>query len=247
MHEALANFKQPRITFPQAPSAASAAPPQRELHFFNPLVAANLRQKQAVLSILGKSHGSSPFILFGPPGTGACDTRSTSADPLTRSENAGKTVTIVEAVNQIVSSDPSARVLICAPSNSACDVVASRLVSLGSSRLFRLYAPYHHPVRVPAALNAFTMRQEGVYVAPAQEQLCAFQVVVVTCATGNMSSRFDVAQGHFSHIFIDECGQAEEPEGELIPLLLGPGVHIDFGSHHSAQHGRRRHVRDPLR
>ncbi|KAK4705300.1 hypothetical protein P7C70_g911, partial [Phenoliferia sp. Uapishka_3] len=202
MHEALNSLEQlqrQRIAFPQAPPA-SPSPPRLNIKFVNPLVSQNSRQSDAIRSILAKSHGPSPFVLFGPPGT-------------------GKTVTIVEAVNQLVMTDPTAHILICAPSNSACDVVASRLVSLSPSQLFRLYAPYHHPIRVPAALHSFTIRREGVYEAPSLEKLSKFRVVVVTCATGNLTSRFDVPHGHFSHIFIDECGQAEEPEA-IIPLSM---------------------------
>lgn len=135
------------------------------------------------------------------------------AIPLTRRLFSVKTVTIVEAVKQIVTHDASARILICAPSNSACDVVAERLVDLGASKLFLLYAPFRSPLSVPSSLKTFTRRSQSIYQTPPLDEFLGIQVVVVTCPSGNLQSRFEIPRGHFSHIFIDECGQAEEPEG----------------------------------
>lgn len=50
--------------------------------FYNPLVKENEEQKLAVRNIVYRSSGKSPFIVFGPPGT-------------------GKTMTIVEAIVQV--------------------------------------------------------------------------------------------------------------------------------------------------
>lgn len=55
----------------------------------------------------GTSMGA-PFIVFGPPGT-------------------GKTVTIVEAILQIKKLRPNAKILVCAPANDACDLLAVKL------------------------------------------------------------------------------------------------------------------------
>ena len=50
----------------------------------------------------------------------------------------GKTVTIVEAMRQLLDSNPEVRILACAPSNSAADQIAIKLMNLGKSQLFRL-------------------------------------------------------------------------------------------------------------
>ncbi|CAI5470767.1 unnamed protein product [Closterium sp. Yama58-4] len=77
----------------------------------------NVEQREAVAQLLVRSRLQlsarpepylPPYIVFGPPGT-------------------GKTKTVVEAILQVVKGMPSARVLVCAPSNSATDNIALRL------------------------------------------------------------------------------------------------------------------------
>lgn len=81
-------------------------------------------QNQAIYSIVTGVHGTVPFVLWGPPGT-------------------GKTVTIIEwlkilffffiilflSVNQLLQ-DPLKRILICTPSNMAADLIAKRIYQM---------------------------------------------------------------------------------------------------------------------
>lgn len=69
----------------------------------------NVEQKTAVINIVNCSSRSAPYIVFGPPGT-------------------GKTVTIVEAILQIKKHHKQAKILVCAPANDTCDMLALKLV-----------------------------------------------------------------------------------------------------------------------
>ena len=71
----------------------------------------NPEQMQAVTDILVNKHGSLPYLVFGPPGT-------------------GKTLVMIETVLQALLHVDKPRLLVCAPSNAAADVIARRLARL---------------------------------------------------------------------------------------------------------------------
>lgn len=119
----------------------------RILEWHNENISRNPEQKEAIEQIVNKSSYPEPFILFGPPGT-------------------GKTTTIVEAIiqvrlnfvffffysfvinyciSQIMDHVAEDKILVCAPSNSAADNVAQKLVSNGyEEETIRLYAHSAH-------------------------------------------------------------------------------------------------------
>ena len=133
----------------------------------------------------------------------------------------GKTMTIVEAIRQILVDKPDARILACAPSNSAADIIAERLVVLGKSQLFRLYAPSRSASTLPIPLQQFSRRNNhGTFDIPPVEELVKFRVVVSTCLSASVPHSIGIRAGHFSHIFVDEAGQACEPEALLAARTL---------------------------
>ncbi|OBZ77616.1 putative helicase MOV-10 [Grifola frondosa] len=160
----------------------------------NRLVATNPAQLQAVTSIVRQKPGAAPFVVFGPPGT-------------------GKTITIVEAIFQILQHNPNARILACAPSNSAADLIALRLLTLGNNKLFRFYAPARSKSHVPDKLLAHCcITPNGHFSVPPMHILKQYKVVVSTCVSASFAYGIGVPRGHFTHIFLDEAGQATEPE-----------------------------------
>uniref|UniRef100_A0A8C6VHW1 Mov10 like RNA helicase 1 n=1 Tax=Naja naja TaxID=35670 RepID=A0A8C6VHW1_NAJNA len=164
---------------------------RQDCDFFNPLL--NEHQKLAVKRILSGECRPTPYILFGPPGT-------------------GKTVTIIEAILQIYYSLPSSRILVCAPSNSATDLICLRL---HDSKLLR--------PGVMVRVNAINRNEEVIkYYCKAGEDIheaSQFRIIIVTCSSAGMFYQIGIRCGHFTHVFVDEAGQASEPES-LIPLGL---------------------------
>lgn len=69
----------------------------------------NKEQVHSVEMILG-CEGAPPFVIYGPPGT-------------------GKTKTIVEAILRIYATRETAKILVCAASNSAADHILEEIVS----------------------------------------------------------------------------------------------------------------------
>lgn len=130
----------------------------------------------------------------------------------------GKTVTIVEAIKQILRRDPTACILACAPSNSAADVITLRLSGLLKNQaLFRFYAPSRDRQQVPPELLPYTfMNEDGLFSHPPLNIVKTYRVIVCTCISAAFTLGIGVERGHFSHVFIDEAGQATEPEAMVV-------------------------------
>ncbi|QRV74351.1 RNA helicase [Ceratobasidium sp. AG-Ba] len=171
-------------------------------NIYNHLVNTNEEQLQAVKRVTSLPSGSSPFIIFGPPGT-------------------GKTMTIVECIAQLLDK-PSSRILACAPSNSATDLIAERLINtrdLTPAELFRLNAIWRPRIELPEDLVEYSLHHNTRgFEVPALDKLRSFRVVVCTCSSAALAYARGINPGHFTHIFIDEAGQASEPE-VMIPIL----------------------------
>lgn len=134
------------------------------------------------------------------------------------SPGTGKTVTLVEAMEQILTANPNSRILACAPSNSAADLLAQKLMRLGSSVVFRLNSIVRNVEDLPKTLKPFCLINENtVFAVPQAEELAKYRVVVSTCLSGGVPASLGLKRGHYTHIFIDEAGQGKEPEA-MVPI-----------------------------
>ncbi|KAL7671107.1 hypothetical protein ACOME3_006016 [Neoechinorhynchus agilis] len=165
----------------------------------------NEMQRLAVEGILRWSNvhpelPSPPLLLFGPPGT-------------------GKTVTLVEAITQVYKMSTLTKILACAPSNAASDLICERILStthIPQSQIARIYAQSRNVDDIPSSLLQVKVHQQDI------EPFLRRRVIVVTFSTASQLIYQSGRIPDFTHLFLDECAQATEPEA-LIPLRVAGG------------------------
>ncbi|CAN6307934.1 unnamed protein product [Urochloa humidicola] len=195
IHEA--EFLGPGILFPcESPCRSVKRWPFKPL---NPHI--NTEQADAVAMILG-CRGVPPYVIHGPPGT-------------------GKTMTIVEAILQLYTAKKRANILICAASNTAADHVLEKLLLasylIRPSDIFRLNAPSRQYDDVNADFIRFCFFEDRVFKCPPLQALLQYKIVISTYMSSSLLQAEGIRRGHFTHIFLDEAGQASEPEA-MVPL-----------------------------
>jgi hypothetical protein len=205
--------------------------PQRLFYdFLNPL------QKLAVTSILNRDSAPYIFALWGPPGT-------------------GKSVTLVECILQRFcfseEDGDDVRILACAPSNYAADLLvmklldrldvaakAGRAVGLRPGNIVRVNDPRRQKESIPVGvLNSVYDSEDGDFLS----LLPHCKVLVCTCMTASLFMQDQIREKfRFSDIYVDEAAQALEAETYVPflcasertalvlcgdPMQLGPVVH----------------------
>ncbi|XP_065521266.1 RNA helicase Mov10l1 isoform X4 [Lathamus discolor] len=163
--------------------------------FFNPVL--NEQQKLAVKRILSGECRPTPYVLFGPPGT-------------------GKTVTVVEAILQIHYALPDSRILVCAPSNAATDLICLRLHQsnlLKPGTMVRVNASFRSEEQINDLVKPYCKDGDDI------QKALWFRIIITTCSSAGMFYQAEIRLGHFTHVILDEAGQATEPES-LIPVGL---------------------------
>ncbi|XP_069701618.1 probable RNA helicase armi [Periplaneta americana] len=189
---------------------------KRKIKWFNNRL--NFFQKEAVRNVLKGEARPLPYVIFGPPGT-------------------GKTVTLVETILQILTLLPDSRLLVATPSNSSADLIAERLLDSGillPGDLVRLVG-YHYidEGKVPEKLIPYSttgdtnlFRKDPSFSTPMgvslqnssnAHTLGRHRITVGTCIALGQLYVMGFERGHFTHVFVDEAGQATEPE-ILVPL-----------------------------
>lgn len=119
---------------------------------------------------------------------------------------------MVEAIRQILHRQPRAKILACAPSNSAADIIAERLTVLTPAEMIRCNAASRDPASVPATLVPYTHYSTDHYTFPSRQRLMEYRLTVSTCGNASFAHNIGIPQGHYTHIIVDEAGQASEPE-----------------------------------
>lgn len=166
----------------------------------------NPEQRAAVFGIVSSVSRPRPFLLYGPPGT-------------------GKTVTLVEAILQTIrakGADPSSRILVCAPSNAASDLLVQRLSScVEPSEMIRIIAYSRDKETVPSDVLKYASYStaEQSFVMPPLDIVREKRIVVITLSSAGKLPNEGLI-GHFTHVYIDEAGHAIEPEALCFVQLL---------------------------
>ncbi|XP_075575545.1 RNA helicase Mov10l1 isoform X2 [Pelecanus crispus] len=179
----------------QAKSGETVTLRQTAGEFFNPML--NDQQKLAVKRILSGECRPTPYVLFGPPGT-------------------GKTLTVIEAILQIHYTLPDSRILVCAPSNAATDLICLRLHQsnlLKPGAMVRVNASFRSAEQIDDMVKPYCKDGDDI------RKASWFRIIITTCSSAGMFYQTEIRLGHFTHVILDEAGQASEPES-LIPIGL---------------------------
>ncbi|XP_044257882.1 putative helicase mov-10-B.1 [Tribolium madens] len=169
---------------------------------FNKTIANNPEQKNAVDKIVNNIQDI-PYIVFGPPGT-------------------GKTITIVEAILQIKKRTKK-RILVCAPANSACDMLAIKLIAhCTTQELIRINSSTRERTTITEELKDYSNMEDDEFTKIAIDQLLSYRIVVTTLTLiGRYAKDFRP-----DCVFIDEAAQASEPESDIAIALAGVGKQV---------------------
>uniref|UniRef100_A0A6J0SIU3 RNA helicase n=1 Tax=Pogona vitticeps TaxID=103695 RepID=A0A6J0SIU3_9SAUR len=229
-----------QLLFPSMSYGTSLLSTGHGLSFCNRSLEKNEEQKRAIYQVVSGASRPAPYIIFGPPGT-------------------GKTVTMVEAIKQVLLHIEGSHVLVCAPSNSACDLLCQLLKEhLEKRTIYRMNASSRDYNAIPEDVKPFcnwdATRNCPVY--PSKETLQNYRVIITTLVPAGRLVSAKFPPGHFSHVFIDESGYAIETEtliavagilttvdpktnpkgGQLVlagdPQQLGPILRSPLGTEH---------------
>lgn len=176
-------------------------------------------QKTAIKNIVLGECRPMPYCIYGPPGT-------------------GKTVTVIETILQILTHIPDSRILVATPSNSAANLLAERLLkykNLFSNSVVRLIANYLlDSENIPDAIKPYCATiniakedtfksnhtvKDNINLDVSASYIARYRVSIGTCYCLGSLAQLGLPKGHFTHVIVDEAGQALEPE-IMIPLTF---------------------------
>ncbi|GIQ85813.1 hypothetical protein KIPB_007544, partial [Kipferlia bialata] len=180
----------------------------------------NRLQKAAIAKCAHASPTGLPHLIYGPPGT-------------------GKTYTVVALAALLLNRDPEARILLCAPSNTAADVLAEALFHMApdmKSETLRICSGSYERKNAPDSIrHRIPFDHRGVSCKPHTQDILCYRCLVTT---SSLATTLDPrALEGVSHVVVDECGSALEvdtlaalcsAEASIVlagdPMQLGPVV-----------------------
>ncbi|KAL1500036.1 hypothetical protein AB1Y20_012713 [Prymnesium parvum] len=227
------------VVWPEEIPEGDAAPLQLSSEYEGKLPPEMSDQQRSVVEALMRgTHGTAPFLLFGPFGTGKTRTLNEFLKLLL--EPIAKPTPIATGESERnnkrkakpIASDgrPPVRVLVCSPSNSAADKYVLQLASIlpHSSQMLRVFAPHRSERGVHKTIKNYVSfdKELHMFTVPALSKLQNYAVIVTTTRSAAMLVNAGVSKGHFTHIIVDEAAQLMESEA-LIPLsLAGPNTSV---------------------
>lgn len=178
--------------------------------FYNASIKENPEQATAVQHIISGTSGRAPYMVFGPPGT-------------------GKTVTIVEAIIQLVLRNPRNKIMVCTDSNMAADHVACSILKYRhlftqrnkSNFMIRLNSKNRVWEIMPQVLHSYSNGYSYETFRSMKNKLLATYSIII--CTLQHSAKYGICRADFedklniTHLFIDEAAQSHEPAC-LIPI-----------------------------
>lgn len=195
--------------FPKGRISKMVTMGRQSFKWFNPNVASNVEQQTAIVSIVNETARPYPYVLFGPPGT-------------------GKTSTLVEAIAQIWKLKPKTFVLVTASSNYACNEITERLLAfIPKDDVFRFFSKQAERMMADMSYQLIECSNlnTGGYRLPSKEELYGKRILVSTLTSAGKLVQANIRPGHFTYVFIDECGSATEASA-LVPIagiISSPG------------------------
>ncbi|XP_050375749.1 probable RNA helicase SDE3 isoform X3 [Argentina anserina] len=163
-------------------------------------------QRSAVGHIL-RSHGSPPYVVTGP----VCVPEGKSFAYLGEPSRTG--VVVSEAVYQLYLKSSKHRIIICAPTNSCCDVLMRSLVKvIPESTMFRANSAFREKDEVPEDTLRSSLYKQSCFSCPPIKKLKKYRVIFSTFMSSFRLHDKGIAAGHFSHIFLVDASSAIEPE-----------------------------------
>lgn len=145
----------------------------------------NERQRNAVVNVLRSECRPSPYVIFGPPGT-------------------GKTMTIVESILQVLKHFRQSRILACSGSNACADLIATKLLESGmvdKTNMIRVIA-HNRLDRIPDNLKEYSKTADED-----TQTWFYHRIIIATCSNVGAIIDYKPRKGHFTHTFIDEAAQ----------------------------------------